>query len=200
VLHRRGDDTYDWKSVVETSQNIDFAPLGDSDWSDELRRMKGTFASKLNVYRTVAHHPRLLLAWADLRDHIVVNSALGPQHSEVVILRAGVHLGSHYEWCHHVSRARACGMGDQRIVSIKGDNQDMVAEDATLARAVDELFAQRKLSAETIDAVQDLVGKEGVLDVIATVGFYSTLGYILNSFETPLDDNIAREMADQPLT
>jgi 4-carboxymuconolactone decarboxylase len=38
------------------------------------------------------------------------------------------------------------------------------------------------------------------LDVIATVGFYSTLGYILNSFETPLDDNIVREMADQPLT
>ena len=99
-----------------------------------------------------------------------------------------------------MSRARACGMDDQRIVSIKGDNQDMVAEDATLARAVDELFAQRRLSAETIDAVQDLVGKEGVLDVIATVGFYSTLGYILNSFETPLDDNIAREMADQPLT
>ena len=76
---------------------------------------------------------------------------------------------------------------------------DMMAEDATLARAVDELFAQRKLSAETIDAVQDLVGKEGVLDVIATVGFYSTLGYILNSFQTPLDDNIVREMADEPL-
>jgi 4-carboxymuconolactone decarboxylase len=75
----------------------------------------------------------------------------------------------------------------------------MMAEDATLARAVDELFAQRKLSAETIDAVQDLVGKEGVLDVIATVGFYSTLGYILNSFQTPLDDNIVREMADEPL-
>jgi 4-carboxymuconolactone decarboxylase len=85
-------------------------------------------------------------------------------------------------------------------VSLKGDNQNMMAEDATLARAVDELFAQRKLSAETIVAVQDLVGKEGVLDVIATVGFYSTLGYILNSFETPLDDNIVREMADQPLT
>jgi 4-carboxymuconolactone decarboxylase len=135
-----------------------------------------------------------------LRDHIVVNSALGPQHSEVVILRAGFQLGSHYEWSQHVSRARACGMDDQRIVSLKGDNQDMMAEDATLARAVDELFAHRKLSTETIDAVQDLVGKEGVLDVIATVGFYSTLGYILNSFETPLDDNIAREMADQPLT
>ena len=73
-------------------------------------------------------------------------------------------------------------------------------EDMTFAKAVDELFDQRKLTTDTIGIVMDLVGKEGVLDVIATVGFYSTLGYILNSFETPLDDNIAREMVDQPLT
>jgi 4-carboxymuconolactone decarboxylase len=185
---------------MKTSQNIDLTPLEDSDWSDELRRMKGTFASKLNVYRTVAHHPRLLLAWADLRDHVVLNSALGRQQSEVVILRAGVHLGSNYEWCHHVSRARACGINDHRIASIRGSIQDMAVEDMTFAKAVDELFDQRKLTNDTIGIVMDLVGKEGVLDVIATVGFYSTLGYILNSFETPLDDNIAREMADQPLT
>jgi len=44
-----------------------------------------------------------------------------------------------------------------------------------------------------------LVGKEGVLDTIATVGFYSTLGFILNSFNTPLDDNILNEMTNQPL-
>lgn len=184
---------------METPQKIDFAPLEDKDWSDELSRMKGTFAGKLNVYRTMAHHPRLLLAWADLREHIAANSALEPQHSEVVILRAGVHLGSHYEWSHHVSRARVCGMSDQRIASLKGDSQDMAAEDATLARAVDELFARQKFSSKTVESVQDLVGKEGVLDLIATVGFYTTLGYILNSFDTPLDDSIARELADQPL-
>lgn len=161
--------------------------------------MKGTFASKLNVYRTMAHHPQLLLAWADLRDHVVVATALEAQQSEVVILRTGVHLGSDYEWNHHVSRARASGMTDHRIASIRGDVQKMAPEDALFAKAVDELFRERKLTDETIGAVVSVVGKEGVLDVIATVGFYSTLGYMLNSFDTPLDDSIAREMVDHPL-
>ena len=44
-----------------------------------------------------------------------------------------------------------------------------------------------------------LVGKEGVLDTIATVGFYSTLGFILNTFNTPLDNDIFNEMTNQPL-
>jgi hypothetical protein len=45
-----------------------------------------------------------------------------------------------------------------------------------------------------------LVGKEGVLDTIATVGFYSTLGFMINSFNTPIDDDIMNEMINQPIS
>jgi hypothetical protein len=57
---------------------------------------------------------------------------------------------------------------------------------------------QKKMLTRTLESVIALVGKKGVLDIIATVGFYSTLGFMLNSFDTPLDDNIAAEMTDQP--
>ncbi len=118
----------------------DFAPIGDEDWPAEIAGMRDGFAGRLNVYRTMAHDPRLLRAWAPLRQHIVVDNALGTQRSEIVILRTGHRAGAAYEWAHHVSRARACGIEDQRIASIAGPLAAMAEEDAVLARAVDELF------------------------------------------------------------
>lgn len=177
----------------------DFHPIRDEDWPDELSGLRGGFATGLNVYRAMAHHPELLTAWSGLREHVVNRSALGRERLEVVILRTGYRLGSDYEWSQHVVRARACGLSDARILSIRGPLEAMAAEDRLLAGAVDELFADHALSAHSQAGVAALAGKAGVLDLIATVGFYTTLGYLLNSFATPLDDEIAARLAADPL-
>jgi len=161
--------------------------------------MRDGFAGRLNVYRTMAHHPALVRAWAPLREHVVLRNALGAQRSEVVILRTGHRLGAAYEWAHHVSRARACGMEDGRIASIAGPLADMTPEDAVIAGAVDALLDQHRLPPPDLAALTALVGVEGVFDVMATVGFYSTLGYIVATFQTPLDADVATELMERPL-
>ncbi len=174
-------------------------PLSDDDWPEEIADMLGGFAGGLNVYRTMGHHPELLRAWAGLREHVVNRTALGRARAEVVILRTGVRLGSDYEWSQHVLRARHFGLADRRIASLRGAPADMTAEDALLARAVDQLFDNRALSGETLADLKSLVGPAGVLDLMTTVGFYSTLGFILNSFDTPLDADAAAALAENPL-
>lgn len=174
-------------------------PVADSDWPEKIADMREGFAGGLNVYRTMAHHPALLKAWADLREHIVNETSLGKQRSEVVILRTGVQLKSDYEWSQHVVRARGRGLDDARILSLRGHVDDMHPDDAILSQAVDELFADAKLSSGTATQLVDLVGIEGVIDLMATVGFYSTLGFVLNTARTPLDAEIAAELADTPL-
>jgi 4-carboxymuconolactone decarboxylase len=176
-----------------------FAPLADEQWPAEAIDLVGGFAGQLNVYRVMAHNPALLRAWGDIREHVVRNNSLGLVRNEVVILRTGVRHDSDYEWSHHVSRARACGLEDSRIASLRGPLGNMTAEDAILAGAVDELLTNSKMSAATIAQLVDLVGKKGVLDVIATVGFYSTLAFIVNTFGTPLDTRIEQELSEQPL-
>lgn len=176
-----------------------FPPLSDPDWPEALSDLKGGFATRLNVYRVMAHRPELLRAWAPLRDHVVVQTALGAELSEVAILRTGHHMGSSYEWAHHVSRSRKIGMTDARIATIKGDPAEMAPEDAVIARAVDGLFGpERRLSAADQAAVVALAGSAGMFDLIATVGFYMVLGGILNSCDVPLDDDVAAEMAARP--
>jgi len=168
-----------------------FPPLADHEWPENIRDMLTGFAGRMNVYRVMAHHPELLRAWGPLRAHVVLENALGRERAEVVILRAALRLGSAYEWAHHVVRARSCGLDEGRIVSLRGSVQDMASEDALLAEAVDELLANARLTRETAGKLLGLVGKQGVLDLMATLGFYSTLAFILNSFEVPLDEDIA---------
>lgn len=176
-----------------------YQPLADANWPKEIQDLISGFAGRLNVYRVMAHNPALLRSWVAFREHVVVKNALGPQRSEVVILRTGFRLGSVYEWGHHVSRGRACGLTDGRIASLRGSPETMAPEDAVIVRAVDELLDKARLSASVRDDLSALVGTEGLFDVIATVGHYCILGFIVNSFETPLDDAIAAEMAAHPL-
>ncbi|MDO6965891.1 carboxymuconolactone decarboxylase family protein, partial [Rhizobium alvei] len=70
---------------------------------------------------------------------------------------------------------------------------------APIAEAVDSLLDQRRLPPALEAELAAMIGREAVLDLIATVGFYSVLGYMLMSYDTPIDDAIAAEMAARPL-
>lgn len=176
----------------------DFRPLTDAEWPDEIGDLLPGFAGRLDVYRVMARHPRLLRAWQDLRQHVVIDSSLGAEFSEIVILRTGHRLGSPYEWGQHVSRSRKLGMSEGRITSIAGSIERMSEPDATLARAVDELLDEARLSDKTRRAILGLVGTEGMFDLMATVGFYSTLAFIANSTDLALDARIRAELEETP--
>ncbi|MFD3189731.1 carboxymuconolactone decarboxylase family protein [Sedimentitalea sp. HM32M-2] len=180
------------------TDEVALEPISDADWPEDIADMLGGFAGGLNVYRTMAHHPDLLRAWTDLREHVVNRNVLGRQRTEVVILRTGHRLGSSYEWHQHVVRGRKYGLGDARIDRIRGPVAAMPPEDAVLAQAVDELYDAGGLTRATVQSLTRAVGTKGVFDLMATVGFYSTLGFILNSFGTPLDDDIQAELDSAP--
>lgn len=171
-------------------------PITDERWPEEISDLRDGFAGALNVYRTMAHHPALLRAWAPLRQHIVKESALGAVRSEVVILRAALRLGSDYEWAHHVVRARALGMPDQQIAAIR-DMPD--GEDGLIVRAVDALIDHSRLSQEQEAELAEVIGRPAVIDLIATLGFYSVLGYLLMTYRTPIDEPIERALLERPL-
>jgi 4-carboxymuconolactone decarboxylase len=177
---------------------MSFAPLPDSDWPAEIADMRAGFAGQLNVYRVMAHHPALLRAWEGLRTHIVQHSALGPVRAEVVILRLAHRLGAAYEWNQHVLRGLQVGLDMARIRSLRGPCAQMEPEDALLAGAVDALQDRAQLAPDQMDALQALVGRDGVLDLMATTGMYLTLGFILQSTDCPLEPAVAAQIAALP--
>jgi 4-carboxymuconolactone decarboxylase len=154
--------------------------------------MLAGFAGKLNVYRLMAHHPALLSAWADLRNHIVLENTLVPREQEIVILRTGHRLKSAYEWTHHVQRGKAAGLTAEEIEAARREPScwRTGARETVLMRAVDELIDEARLSPATVRDLRAIIGTEGVLDLMATVGMYTTLGFVTNTFEPPIEASL----------
>lgn len=172
------------------------SPLADGAWPAEIGELRREFAGALNVYRTMAHHPRLLAAWAPLRRHVVLQNSLPPRLQELVVLRTAFHARSRYEWSHHVARALAAGLSRREIDAAGcGDpaaGLDPLEQDVVLA--VDELQANYRLSVILRDRLRGRLSVQQVLDLMALVGFYHVLAFMLETFDTPLDDGVPGEV------
>lgn len=178
------------------------APVGDADWPDAVADMLGGFAGKLNVYRVMAHNPALLSAWSGLRGHVVTGGALTEQQKEIVILRTGHRWASSYEWAHHVSRGRLTGLSDFRIARTAAPSGDWGPEsvgdrdheeDIALLTGTDELLDDGRLSSPTRIRLAQFLTPAAILDVMATIGMYTTLAFIVNTHETPIDADVASQ-------
>ena len=86
-------------------------PLSFSEWDAELQKIwkKGienpdspAARPVLNIFRTLANHPKLLSRWRVFGNHVLSKSSLPPRDREILILRIGWLCGSEYEWGQHV--------------------------------------------------------------------------------------------------
>ena len=172
------------------------APIEDEQWPAGIAHLRSGFAGRLNVYRVMAHNPALLAAWESLRNHVVVASALSEQQKEIVILRAGHNWHSAYEWAHHVFRGRKCGLSEERIQSARlTPDRWQDDEDAALMKAVDALLHDGQLSESQLHDLAKRIGTKGVIDLMATVGMYTTLAFLVKTFRTPIEPEIAEALA-----
>jgi hypothetical protein len=87
-------------------------------------------------------------------------------------------------------------MSDERIAAMRSKPE---GEDGLIAEAVDCLFDKRRLPLDLEEKLADQIGRAAVFDLIATVGFYAVLGYILMTYETPIDEAVAKELEISPL-
>ncbi len=64
------------------------APLSDEEMNEELRARFGD-GPVLNIFRTLAHHPKLVKRWLVFGNHVLAKSTLAPREREIAILRVG---------------------------------------------------------------------------------------------------------------
>ena len=180
-------------------------PLPEADWDDDTRALIAAGGAPgghvLNIFRTLARHPKLLKRWMVFGAHVLAKSTLPARDRELLILRVGWRCRSPYEWGQHVVIARAAGITDDEIEAIADGPDAQVWEpfDATLLRAVDELHDDSSLSDATWTALRERYDEQQILDAIFAVGQYHLVSMALNSCRVERDDGVTgMPMPDRP--
>ena len=173
-------------------------PAPPADWTDDVRpqleAIERGSGRLLNIFRTLARHPKLLKRWLVFGNHVLYGSTLPARERELVILRTGYLCGSGYEWAQHVAIGRASGISDDEIRRLATDPADAgwSAGDRTLLMATDQLVADKFVDDPTWAALATVWNEQQLMDIVFTVGQYTLVSMALNTFGVQIEDDTER--------
>lgn len=145
----------------------------------------------LNLFATLAHHPRLLKRANALGGLFMAHGTLDPRDREIVILRVATRVESAYEWAQHEVIGRRCGLGPEEIARVREESLDgWSPADAVLLAATDELCDRDDLTDEAWTALSSRGTTEQTLELIMMVGFYRMLGGLLRTLRVQIDASV----------
>ena len=167
-------------------------PLPESQWDDEVRELLSKTSAggsrPLNIFTTLARHPKLLKRWSVFGGHVLSKSTLPPRERELVILRTGYLCRSHYEFHQHTRIGLATGLTRDEIRNLTGPADAWSGRDGILVRAVDELHARQTVSDDTWNKLRGDWSEQQVMDLLFAVGQYTLVSMVLNTLRVETED------------
>jgi AhpD family alkylhydroperoxidase len=165
------------------------APLPYVEWDTDALSVlaPGRKLPPSNVLGLFAQHPDLARAFLTFNKHLLFDSTLPARTRELVILRVAWRRRCRYEWAQHVLIAKRAGITDEEITETRA------AASTPLARAVDELDADSRLSDATYAELAADLDDRQLMDLVFTVGAYGLLAMAFNTFEVELDPGLSAD-------
>lgn len=148
--------------------------------------------SGFNIFRTLAHHPKLLKRWLVFGNHVLAKSTLPARDRELVILRTGWNCGAAYEFGQHTVIGRDAGVTDAEVRALTRplDDHPWSADDRALLEATDELHRDQCIADATWATLRGRWDERQLLDIVFTVGQYTMVSMALNTLGVELDDGL----------
>ncbi|WP_394825412.1 carboxymuconolactone decarboxylase family protein [Pendulispora albinea] len=146
----------------------------------------GSGVQPLKIFRTIARHEHLSARMRGLGGALLGRGTLPLRVRELLILRTCARCGAEYEWGVHVSAfAAAAGLSDEIVAGTAQRSPADLAEtesaDDLVQRFADELHDTHTVSERTWSSLAAHFDANALLEMLAVVGFYHTISFIVNA-------------------
>ncbi len=167
-------------------------PTTATDRDERTEELLGSFrredGSDLNIFATLAHHPRLLKRWSAFGGTLLFRGELPARDRELLILRTAWLCRAEYEWGQHVLIGKDAGITEEEIERIPGKiSGDWGPHDRALLQAVDELHEEQRVSDDTWAALAAEHDYAQLIEICMVVGQYHMVAFTLNSLGVELE-------------
>jgi 4-carboxymuconolactone decarboxylase len=120
--------------------------------------------------------------------HVRFDSGLPPRLVELGLMVTARHWDAQYPWSAHYDRTIAGGIPVAAIEAIASGREPEFErdDDEVFYRMCRQLLTDHFLSDDVFEAAVRHFGEEGVVEAVASVGYYTTLCMTLNAFQVDL--------------
>ena len=119
-------------STEETPMAPRLAPTTADERDDETNALVEAVGG-LNIFTTLARHPKALKRWLVFGGHVLSKNSLGDRDRELLILRAGWRCDSEYEFGQHTIIGERVGLTPTEVARLtEADLDGWSADDALL--------------------------------------------------------------------
>lgn len=148
-----------------------------------LASLRPPGGTELNIFSTLARHPKLFKRWSDFGGTLLYGGVLPPRERELLILRTGYLCRAPYEWGQHVTIGLAAGLTEEEVARVAAgpDAAGWSDDEAVLLRAADELHADSRIGDATWAALAARLDDQQLIEVCMVVGQYHLVSFVLNS-------------------
>ena len=138
--------------------------------------------------------PELMTRLQLVGEYIRFDSVLADELVELVILTVARAWDQQFEWGYHRPIALRKGLPEEVIDAVAERRRPEAGTSAVVAvwELVDELQRTRQVSDATYAAAVDVIGETGVVEAVATAGYYTTLAMTMNAAGTPPPEGAPR--------
>ncbi len=144
--------------------------------------MRGPSSVMMNV-------PELAGRVMEVEDYFRAEAELPAADRELVILATAREWGARFAWARHEARAREVNLRPEAVEILrKHDGLDgLTARERTLADLVRTLLRTHELPEGLYQRAFDELGPRQLVEAVALIGNYCTIGMFINSFQIPED-------------
>ncbi len=127
-------------------------------------------------------------------------TVLPPNLSELAIITTGAYWKAGYEWAVHAPIALKAGISADVIEAIRTDQTPPFdrADAAALYGFTHELLHKRKISDATYRTAEKELGRQGLVDLVGIIGYYTLISTTIVAFEVPIPEGATEPFMDTP--
>ncbi len=146
----------------------------------------------INIFSTLAHHPKLLKRFNVLGGFFLNSGLLPAREREIVILRVGYNCSAVYEFGQHTVIGKRVGITDDEIAAVcqPVHRHPWSADDQALLALADDLCADDCVTDATWAALQGRWNDAELIELVMVAGMYRMVSGFLNSLGIELDEGI----------
>lgn len=168
--------------------------IAPENMTEEQKRVAADLAASRGSVRgpfvAMMRSPQLLERMQKVGEYIRFRSKIELRINRLAGLMVTRHWTNQYEWQGHIPHAIEAGLKLEIIEAIREGRRplDMADDEAIAYDFVTEILTNKSVSDPTYANAVAEYGEQGVIDLLAVVGYYATQAMIMNVVRTPPPD------------